>query len=158
MVQGVGICSGMFGQEVNLFVHELEIIKEYHYIMALNSIQICGRIYMDKMKKVGLLGAAALIGAGLAALSEERIKEFVKERIESGAITKEEGKVLIDDLISETKKQRFSLEKNIVEKLHSSVKMADKELEELADRIDEMKIEELEAELEKMKELRKANR
>ncbi len=113
---------------------------------------------MSKMKKAGLLGAAALIGAGLAALSEERIREFVKERIESGVISKEEGKVLVDDLISETKKQRLSLEKNVIEKLQNSIKMADQELEELADNIDEMKIQELEAELERMKELRKANK
>ncbi len=111
---------------------------------------------MDKMKKIGLLGAAALIGAGLSAFSEERIKEFVKEKVDSGKISKDEGKILADDLISETKKQKLELEKNIVEKLHSSIKVADKELAELSDNIDEMKIKELETELEKMKSLRKA--
>jgi polyhydroxyalkanoate synthesis regulator phasin len=110
---------------------------------------------MDKMKKVGLLGAAALIGAGLAALSEERIREFVKEKVDAGNISKEEGKVLVEDLISETKRQKLSLEKNIVEKLHDSVKVADKELDELTDRIDDLKIQELESELERMKSLRK---
>jgi len=64
----------------------------------------------------------------------------------------------VEDLISETKKQRLNLEKNIIEKLHSSIKMADQELAELADRIDEVKIEELEAELERMKSLRKADK
>jgi polyhydroxyalkanoate synthesis regulator phasin len=110
---------------------------------------------MDKMKKVGLLGAAALIGAGLAALSEERIREFVKEKVDAGNISKEEGKILVEDLISETKRQKLSLEKNIVEKLHDSVKVADKELDELTDRIDDLKIQELESELERMKSLRK---
>lgn len=114
-----------------------------------------GVINMDKMKKVGLLGAAALIGAGLAALSEERIREFVKEKVDSGIISREEGKVLVEDLVSETKKQKLSLEKNIIEKLHNSVKVADKELGELTDRIDELKIQELETELERMKEMRK---
>ncbi|WP_319508268.1 hypothetical protein [uncultured Methanolobus sp.] len=113
---------------------------------------------MDKMKKVGLLGAAALIGAGLAALSEERIREFVTEKIEAGKISKEDGKILVNDLISETKRQKLDIEKNIIEKLQSSLKMADKELEELADKINDSKIEELEAELEKMKSMRKANR
>ena len=47
---------------------------------------------MDKMKKVGLLGATALIGAGLAALSEEKIRDLVKDKIEEGSMTKEEGK------------------------------------------------------------------
>ncbi len=113
---------------------------------------------MDKMKKAGLLGAAALIGAGLAALSDERIREFVKEKVEAGKLSKEEGKMLVDDLVSETKKQRLSLEKNIIEKLQSSIKMADHELDELADKIDEVKIRELENELEKMKSMRKAGK
>lgn len=113
---------------------------------------------MDKMKKVGLLGAAALIGAGLAALSEERIREFVKENVDVGKISKEEGKILVDDLISETKKQKLSIEKNIIKKLQCSIKMADQELADLSDKIDEMKIKELEVELERMKSLRKANK
>ncbi|TGC09541.1 hypothetical protein [Methanolobus halotolerans] len=111
---------------------------------------------MDKMNKVGLLGAAALIGAGLAALSEERIREYVKGKVRAGTLSKEEGKILVEDLVSETKKQRLNLEKNVIEKLHSSVKMADNELAELSDRIDEMKIKELEDELERMKSIRKA--
>lgn len=110
---------------------------------------------MDKMAKVGILGAAALIGAGLAALSEEKIREFVKERIETGALSKEEGKILVEDLVNETKKQRLNLEKNVVEKIRATVLKADKELSDLEDRIDELKIKELEAELEKMKSLRK---
>lgn len=113
---------------------------------------------MDKMTKVGILGAAALIGAGLAALSEERIREFVKERVEAGALSKEEGKILMEDLVSETKKQRLNLEKNVVEKIRNTVSKADKELANLEDRIDELKIQELEAELEKMKNLRKTSK
>ncbi len=76
---------------------------------------------LDKMTKVGILGAAALIGAGLAALSEERIREFVKEKVDTGALSKEEGKILVEDLVSETKKQRLDLEKNIVEKIRATV-------------------------------------
>ncbi|MBN2109967.1 MAG: hypothetical protein JW705_02620 [Methanosarcinaceae archaeon] len=113
---------------------------------------------MDKMKKVGLLGAAALIGAGLAALSEERIREFIKEKVDTGKISKEEGKTFVEDLISETKRQKLDIEKNIIEKLQNSVQMADQELEELSEKINESKIEELEAELERMKSLRKANK
>ncbi|ABE51175.1 hypothetical protein [Methanococcoides burtonii] len=112
---------------------------------------------MDKMKKIGILGATALIGAGLAALSEERIREYVKDKIEAGTMSKEEGKMLVEDIVSEVKKQKFDLEKNIIEKVHSTIKMADKELVELSDKIDEMKIQELEAELERIKSLREAN-
>ncbi len=110
---------------------------------------------MDKMKKVGLLGAGALIAAGLAALSEERNREFVKEKVDVGKLSKEEGKVFVEDLVSKTKSQKLSLEKNIVEKLQDSVKMAYNELDELNDKIDELKIQELEAELDRMKSLRK---
>ncbi|MBN2487550.1 MAG: hypothetical protein JXA98_00830 [Methanosarcinaceae archaeon] len=110
---------------------------------------------MDKMTKVGILGAAALIGVGLAALSEERIREFVKEKVDSGVMSMEEGKTLVEDLVSETNIQRFNLEKNIVEKIHNTVLKTEKELSNLEDSIDELKIQELEAALEKMKSLRK---
>ncbi|WP_292467549.1 hypothetical protein [Methanolobus sp.] len=112
---------------------------------------------MDKMKKIGLLGAAALIGAGLAALSEERVREFVKEKVDTGKLSKEEGKILVEDIISETKRQKLDLEKNIIGKLQNSVQMADQELAQLSDKINDSKIEELEAELARMKSLRKAN-
>ncbi|RNI12412.1 hypothetical protein EFE42_08330 [Methanohalophilus sp. RSK] len=113
---------------------------------------------MEKIKKMGLLGATALIGAGLAAMSEERIREFVNTRVKEGAISKEEGKVLVEDLVSETRKQRLNLEKNVVERLHNTLQTADKELADYADSIDEMKIRELEGELEKMKSLRKGDK
>lgn len=112
---------------------------------------------MDKMKKIGLLGAAALIGAGLAALSEDKIREFVKEKVDAGKLSKEEGKMLVEDLISETKRQKLDIQKNIIDKLQNSVKMADQELEGLSEKINDEKIKELEAELERMKCLRKAN-
>ncbi len=117
-----------------------------------------GVLYMEKIKKMGLLGATALIGAGLAAMSEERIREFVNTRVKEGAISKEEGKVLVEDLVSETRKQRLDLEKNVVERLHNTLQTADKDLTNYADSIDEMKIRELEGELEKMKSLRKGDK
>ncbi|MBC7086741.1 MAG: hypothetical protein H5T43_10385 [Methanomethylovorans sp.] len=113
---------------------------------------------MDKMKKVGILGAAALIGAGLAALSEERIREFVKEKVDTGALSKEEGKMLVEDLVKEAKKQRLDLEKNIIEKIRETVLKADKELANLEERIAETKIQELEAELERLRNLRKTEK
>ncbi|WP_094228787.1 hypothetical protein [Methanolobus psychrotolerans] len=111
---------------------------------------------MDKMTKVGILGAAALIGVGLAALSEERIRDFVKEKVDAGTLSMEEGKALAEDLVSEINKQRLSLEKNVVEKIHTIVLKTDKELSDLEDRIKELKIKELEAALEKMKNQQKS--
>ncbi|MDG6244276.1 MAG: hypothetical protein QCH31_07805 [Methanolobus sp.] len=111
---------------------------------------------MDKMTKVGILGAAALIGVGLAALSEERIRDFIKEKVDAGALSIEEGKALADDLVSEVNKQKLNLEKNVVEKIHTTVLKTDKELSDLEDRIKELKIKELENALEKMKSQQKS--
>jgi len=110
---------------------------------------------METMTKVGILGAAALIGAGLAALSEERIREFVNEKVDAGALSMEEGKALVEDLISEINSQRLTLEKNVVGKIHATVLKTDKGLSDLENKIDELKIQELEAVLEKMKSQQK---
>ncbi len=110
---------------------------------------------MDKMTKVGILGAAALIGAGLAALSEERIREFVNEKVDAGALSMEEGKALVEDLVSEINSQRLTLEKNVVEKIHATVLKTETEIADLEDKINELKIKELEAVLEKMKSQQK---
>ncbi len=111
---------------------------------------------MDKIKKAGLLAGAVVLGATLVALSQERVRDFLKNKAHSHGISKEEGKILVADLISETKRKKLCLEKNVVDKLHSSTKMASQELFEMSDRIDERKIRELEIEIERMKNLRKA--
>lgn len=111
---------------------------------------------MDKIKKAGLLGGAVVLGATLAALSQERVRDFLKNKAHSHGISKEEGKILVGDVISETKRKKLCLEKNVVDKLHSSTKMASQELSDMSDRIDERKIRELELELERMKSLKKA--
>lgn len=110
---------------------------------------------MDKIKKASLLGGAALLGASLAALSQEKVRDFMKNKAHKHGINKEEGKIFVGDVISETKRKKLYLEKNVVDKLHSSTKMASQELADRSDRIDERKIQELEAELERMKNLRK---
>ena len=96
-----------------------------------------------------------MIGAGLAALSEERIREFVKEKVDAGALSMEEGKSLVEDLVSEINKHKFDLETNVVEKIHATVLKTDKELSDLEDKINELKIQELEAVIEKIKSQRK---
>ncbi|MDY0386867.1 MAG: hypothetical protein RBT65_07005 [Methanolobus sp.] len=110
---------------------------------------------MDKMTKVGIIGGAALIGLGLAALSEERIREFVNERVDAGAMSVEEGKALVGDMVSEISKHKHGLEKNVVEKIHATVLKTDEELSELEHRINELRIQELEAALEKLKSQQK---
>ena len=113
---------------------------------------------LTKKQKLGIVGAVGLIGAGLAALNEEKIKEFVHERVEEGAISKEEGKKYVEELLAETSKQKLSLERNLSEKIHSLVLKADevsqKELKELEEKLEDIKIKELEIELERMKKMR----
>ncbi|SFM16365.1 hypothetical protein [Methanolobus profundi] len=113
---------------------------------------------MDKMKKAGLLGGAALLGASLVALSEERVRDFLKEKVHKHGMNKEEGKIFVDDLISETKRKKLNMEKNVVDRLHSSTIILSKELSDLSDRIDDRKIKELEEELERMRSMRKAGK
>lgn len=96
------------------------------------------------MQKLGL------IGAGLWAMTEDKINELVKDLVEKGDINKEEGKKLVSEMLDESKKQKFDLEKKISEKIQEVVSKTDvisrKEMKEL-----ESRIETLEEELRKMK-------
>lgn len=91
-----------------------------------------------------------LIGAGLWAMTEEKIDEMVKDLVEKGDINREEGKKLVMDMLDESKKQKLDLEKKISEKLQDAISKADvlnrKDVRELEDRINT-----LEEEVRKMK-------
>ncbi|MCQ1536727.1 phasin family protein [Methanosarcina sp. KYL-1] len=96
------------------------------------------------MQKLGL------IGAGLWAMTEDKINDLVKDLVEKGDINKEEGKKLVSEMLDESKKQKVDLEKKISEKIQEVVSKTDvisrKEMKEL-----ESRIETLEEELRKMK-------
>ena len=98
-------------------------------------------------KSVQKLG---LIGAGLWAMTEEKIDELVKDLVEKGDINREDGKKLISEMLDESKKQKIDLEKKISEKIQEFISKADvvskKEMKEL-----ELRIETLEKELQKAK-------
>ena len=83
-------------------------------------------------------------------MTEERIDELVKDLVDKGDISKEEGKKVIQDMVEESKKQRVDLEKKISEKIQETVSKADaftkKDMGELKSRI-----ETLEEEIEKIK-------
>lgn len=91
-----------------------------------------------------------LIGAGLWAMTEEKINETVKELIEKGELNREEGKKLVLEMLDESKKQKRDLEKRISEKLQDALSKADvinrKEGQEL-----EARISTLEEEVQRMK-------
>jgi polyhydroxyalkanoate synthesis regulator phasin len=98
----------------------------------------------ESVRKLGL------IGAGLWAMTEEKIDELVKDLVDKGDISKEEGRKVIQDMVEESKKQKVDLEKKISEKIQETVSKADaftkKDMSELKSRI-----ETLEEEIERIK-------
>ncbi|MGA9187801.1 MAG: phasin family protein [Methanosarcina sp.] len=98
----------------------------------------------ESVRKLGL------IGAGLWAMTEDKINDLVKDLVDKGDISKEEGKKVIQDVLEESKKQKVDLEKKISEKIQDSISKADiftrKDMRELESRVDI-----LENEIQKMK-------
>jgi len=98
----------------------------------------------ESVRKLGL------IGAGLWAVTEDKINDLVKDLVDKGDISKEEGKKVLQDMLEESKKQKIDLEKKISEKLQDSISKADiftrKDMREL-----ESRIEILEDEIQRMK-------
>lgn len=98
----------------------------------------------ESVRKLGL------IGAGLWAVTEDKINDLVKDLVDKGDISKEEGKKVLQDVLEESKKQKIDLEKKISEKLQDSISKAEiftrKDMHEL-----ESRIEILEDEIQRMK-------
>lgn len=98
----------------------------------------------ESVRKLGL------IGAGLWAMTEEKIDEMVKDLVDKGTISKEEGKKVIQDVLEESKKQKIDLERKISDKIQDAISKVDmftlKDIQELESRI---KI--LEDEIQRMK-------
>jgi polyhydroxyalkanoate synthesis regulator phasin len=98
----------------------------------------------ESVRKLGL------IGAGLWAITEDKVNDLVKELVDKGDISKEEGKKVIQDMLEERKKQKIDLEKKISEKIQESISKAEiftkKDVHEL-----ESRIEALEEEIQRIK-------
>ncbi|MBI5328220.1 MAG: hypothetical protein HZB80_08010 [Deltaproteobacteria bacterium] len=56
---------------------------------------------------------AALMGIGIMSLTEEKVKELVKELESKGEVTEKEGKELLKDLIAKADKEKKTIEENI---------------------------------------------
>lgn len=88
----------------------------------------------ESIRKLGL------IGAGLWAITEDKINDLVIELVDKGDMSKEEGKKVIQDMLEERKKQKIDLEKKISEKIQESISKTDvftkKDKHELETRID----------------------
>jgi polyhydroxyalkanoate synthesis regulator phasin len=87
----------------------------------------------ESVRKLGLLGA------GLWAITEDKMNDLVKELVEKGDISKEDGKKAVQDMLEERKKQKLDLEKKISEKIQESISKTDifsrKDMHELESRI-----------------------
>lgn len=121
-------------------IHQISFQTNYFQI---NNQGAC--LYMkESVRKFGL------IGAGLWAMTEERVNELVKDLVDTGDISKEEGKKTVHDLIEESRKQRVDLEKKISDKIQDAISKADaftkKDVSEL-----ESRLETLEDEIKKIK-------
>lgn len=82
------------------------------------------------------------IGAGLAAMTAEKIEEAVKEIVSRGHITEKEGKDLIADLIEKSKKAKRELGERVENMVQDSLQRLKiptrKEVEELKAKIEEI--------------------
>jgi polyhydroxyalkanoate synthesis regulator phasin len=98
----------------------------------------------ESVRKIGL------IGAGLWAMTEEKIDELVKDLVDKGDISKEEGKKAVQDLLEESKKQTVDIEKKVSEKIQDAMSKKDiftrKDLDEL-----KLRIRDLEEEVQRVK-------
>ena len=82
------------------------------------------------------------VGAGLAAMTAEKIEETVKEIVNRGHITEKEGKELVDDLIEKSKKAKKDLGErveNVVQETLQRLKIPSRrEVDELKARIEQL--------------------
>jgi len=93
----------------------------------------------ESVRKIGL------IGAGLWAMTEDKINELVKYLVDKGDISKEEGKKAVQELIDESKKQTIDLEKKVSEKIQDAMSKKEiftgKDMNELESRIKDLEEE-----------------
>lgn len=99
----------------------------------------------DIFRKMGLFGI------GILTLTQEKIKEFTQETIKKGEISKEEGKKLVKEVISEREKELKSIEDKISQKVREGIKMSGVATKDEIEAV-EKKIEELEKTIKSLKE------
>ena len=68
---------------------------------------------------IDLLKKTFLTGVGVAALTKEKIEELAKDFVEKGKITEQEGRALVDDLVTRSEESRLEFQKQIEEKVQA---------------------------------------
>lgn len=91
---------------------------------------------------IDLIKKGLMAGVGLAVMTKDKIEELVKEIIEKGEISEQEGKELIDKLQKKAEQARRDLEQKIegivektLEKMNVPTK---KDITEMEERIKEL--------------------
>ena len=92
----------------------------------------------ETLRKLGL------IGIGVLAITEEKIRQTVDELIEKGEMNREEGKSLVQELLTEKKKQMQELGDTISNSVQNSIDRS-----KIATKDDIARLEDKIAELEK---------
>jgi polyhydroxyalkanoate synthesis regulator phasin len=91
---------------------------------------------IESLRKVGLLGI------GVLSVTEEKIKQVVDELVEKGEVSKEEGKTLVHELMTEKTKRMQEFEEKISGDVQNAIdrsKIASKDdLSRLEDKIGEL--------------------
>jgi polyhydroxyalkanoate synthesis regulator phasin len=60
-----------------------------------------------------LVKKTLLTGVGVAALTKEKLEEIAKDFVEKGKMTEQEGRTLVDDLVTRSEESRAELQKQI---------------------------------------------
>ncbi len=74
---------------------------------------------------IELVKKTLLTGVGVAALTKEKIEEVAKDFVEKGKMTEQEGRDLVNDLVSRSDESRLELQKQIGEKVEMVLEKMD---------------------------------
>ena len=89
----------------------------------------------NKQKINHTLRQLSLLGLGLYAEAEDRIKDYVDELVSEGEISKEEGKKFLAELRENSKKQKTAFDEKVREKISRSSEETDKKIKDLEEKI-----------------------
>ena len=74
---------------------------------------------------IELVKKTLLTGVGVAALTKEKIEEVARDFVEKGKMTEQEGRDLVNDLVSRSDESRLELQKQIGEKVEMVLEKMD---------------------------------
>jgi len=97
---------------------------------------------------IDLVKKTLLTGVGVAALTKEKLEEIAKDFVEKGKMTEQEGRDLVDDLVTRSEESRAELMKQIEGKVECILKKMDLAKKSEVDAL-KLKIEELQQALQK---------